>query len=184
MVGLEFLKTVTKRPDAVIDQAVRATIAAATSLWGEPFEGEYPESGLGIRRLAPIEFIATTGSAGMGDNMSGWAWTYSQATASTIETWIDVTTSDSVFVVITGIFSLDAIPNQKYLKPTIDGKEYPPIQLGELYALDVARVYFSKPIVVRPEKKILVNMMGGAAKTGSLGFLGWAIGKRSYVIGA
>lgn len=180
------MRFVSRRPDREIDTAVQATIRDAEQLWTpETFQGEYPDKGIGIRRLVAKDFVASgqaSGGFGTPQTAFGAPWAYSQAAASAWETWINGTLSDSVYVVITGIFSLDALENIIALKFTIDGKEYPIMNLQELYAMDVARVYFSKPIVVRPEKSIVVKMWGRAAKTGSLGLLGWAIGKRSYLI--
>lgn len=172
----------TRRPDAAINAAVAKCVRDAEALWEpEKYQGEWAEGGIGIRRLVPLDFRKSS-SAGFGDNMSGFAWTYSIATASTYETWIDATLSDSSYVVITGLFSLDAVPNVRMIKFTIDGKEYAPINFEELYALDVARVWLETPIIIRPEKTVETKMMGGAAGTGSLGLLGYAVGKRSYVI--
>lgn len=181
MPGLELLTETTKRPDAAIDAKVREVIADAETLWEpEKFQGEFPQRGLGIRRLRPMDCVAATFSGGMA---ATHYWSYSIATAATWETWIDVVLSDSCYVVVTGIFSLDATPNVTMVKFEIDGKEYPVNNIEEIYALDVARVYFNVPIAVRPEKRMTIKIIGKAAGTGSLGLLGYAIAKRSYLIG-
>lgn len=174
-------KSMDARADQIVANAVATAITDAESLWApEKFDGVFPVKGFGIRKLSAIELGGKSGTSLVGPYSYMWLW--SVATASTWETYINETLSDSCYVVITGIYELDASPDVEAIKIIADGIEYPLIHLTEMYGWDVALAHISHPIIVRPEKAIKIKAKARTVGQKHLGFLGYTIAKRSYLI--
>jgi len=181
MPGFDLLKVTDKRPDAAIDSLVNAVIEDAKSTWApETFDGEYPKTGFGIGRLRPKD-LCTGGSVPSG-MVSSIYWGASIAAASTWQDWFSITTSDSAYLIITGIICLDATPNVMAIRPHVDGEDFPVIDISEIYAWDVARGWFSKPFAVKPEKSFKMRIVAKNAGISNIGLLGYVVAKRGYMI--
>lgn len=168
------------RADAAVSNAVATCVADAERLWEpEKFDGPFAIKGFGIAKLRAFDLIAGAGSI-VGPYT--YMWGFSVNTASTWETWIDGTLSDACYVIITGIYSYAAAPDVEAIKITADGVEYPATDITEMYGWDIATAYLSHPIIVRPEKKIKIMAIAKTAGQKKLGLIGYAVGKRSYLI--
>lgn len=169
------------RADQIVSNAVAVAIKDATTMWqNEVFDGVFPNSGFGIKRLE--KFDICRGEQNTYTPFSN-SWVMSIATAKTWETYIDATLSDSAYVIITGVFEFDPAPDVTAIKITADGVEYPIIDLQEVFGWDVATAYFSHPVIIRPKKKITINLRAETAGQKKFGFLGFVVGTRSYLIG-
>jgi len=179
--------------NANIQQAVATAIADAESLWApEKFDGVFPTTGFGIKRLQPADIgkLSTawptapynTATAATTSTMYTWYFSITNALA-----WTSVINnailSDSCYVIITGFFNYDSNPDVEALQITADGIVYPVIDIQEMYGWDFATAYFSHPIVIRPEKMITLSIRTTAPGLKHFGLLGFTIGKRSYLIG-
>jgi len=167
------------KTDQIVSNAVAAAIADAEQLWSpEKFDGVFPVKGFGIKKLEKFD---------VDDSLTGCPYTNSWVMSiTTARTWTGVLSnilSDAVYVVLTGIFNYDATPDVRAIKITADGVEYPIMDVEEMYGWDVAVAYFSHPIIIRPEKKIIVEAIAETAGQKLFGFIGYAIAKRSYLIG-
>lgn len=169
------------KADAIVANAVQTAIADAELLWKpERFEGVFPVSGFGIRRLRPRDLVANSGSIAGPSNST---WIFSLGTASTWGKMISSgVLSDSAYCIITGIFNYDASPDVRAIKITADGVEYPATDISEMYGWDIAIANLSHPIIIRPEKKITVEAIADTSGQKQMGFLGYTIAKRSYLI--
>jgi len=174
-------KSTDSRTDLIVKNAVDTAIADAEKLWSpEKFDGVYPVKGFGISRLKAADLIAAGSIVGPFSKMFTWSVT----TASAWETYInDVTLSKATYVVICGVYNLDAAPDVEAMKINADGIEYPVIDLNEIYGWDVAVAYFSHPIIVRPEKKLGIKLKARTVGRKNIGFIGYTVGTRSYLIG-
>jgi hypothetical protein len=173
------LRLTDERPDRAIREAIQAVVNDATVEWAPmKFEGEFPTKGFGITELRP-KYVYSTASA-----MQGSAyWLMSISAASTWLSWIDVTITDMLYVVITGIFNLSASPSATEIFPSANGEDLPVVNIEQMYAWDLARGWFPKPFSVKPAGNLKVWAQGSAASTGEkLGLLGHGIGKRAYLI--
>lgn len=168
------------RADAIVAQAVATAIGDATTLWSpEPFDGVFPVKGFGIARLKAADVrLRHTLEGSLYSNF----WGVSINTASTWETYWDNTLSDSCYVIITGIYCYDADPDVTEIKFIAEGIEYPVINIQEMYGWDIAVAYFSHPIIVRPKKALRVKVKAITAGQKKLGFIGYTVGTRSYLI--
>lgn len=178
-------KSMDARADAIVSAAVAVAIADAEKLWTpEKFDGIFPVKGFGIRKLVARDFEgAATSALHLGGSQSMAGWYFSITAASTWEAIISSgTLSDSAYVIITGIFNFDASPDIRKLKVTADGVEYPIYNLEEIYGWDVAIAKLSHPVIVRPEKKITIEVIADSAGKKHFGFLGYTVAKRSYLI--
>lgn len=174
-------KSTDPRADIIVANAVAGAITDAQRLWTpELFDGVFPVKGFGIKRLE--KFDPCKGEQGTYTPFSN-IWYISIGTANTWESCIDATLSDSCYVIITGIFNYDATPDVEALKIVADGVEYPTINIVEMYGWDVATAYFSHPIIIRPEKKLKILVIAETAGRKRFGFIGYVVGKRSYIIG-
>lgn len=174
-------KSTDARTDQIVKQAVETAVKDAENLWApEKFDGVYPIKGFGISRLKAADLVAAGSIVGPYTYMFTW----SVATASAWETYInDITLSNASYAVLVGVFNLDATPDVEAIKIKADGVEYPVIDLNEMYGWDVAVAYFSHPIIVRPEKKIAIKCKARTVGRKNIGFIGYVIAKRSYLIG-
>lgn len=180
---MKLLELTSERPDAAINALIQATINEAARYWEpEAFGGEYPKTGFGIGRLTPKDVFCPSDATTTGAWTRSTGWGVSIAAASTWQDWIDVTTSDSAFFIVTGIFCLDAIPNVTHIRPHVDGNDWPIVDIQEMYTFQEPKAYFSKPFAIRPEKKFKMRVIGTAAGVAKLGLLGFKIAKRSYLI--
>jgi hypothetical protein len=181
-----FFKTMDARSEAVVREAVTATIKDAEQLWApEKFGGVFGSTGFGIKRLqiADLAGQSSGGTSIVCGPLSNTAWVFSFTTA---ETWQPIisgaTMSDSAYIILTGFFNFDADPDVECIKITADGVEYAVMDLQEVKGWDVATVYWSHPIVIRPEKKVTIEAKARTAGSKNFGFLGYVVAKRSYLI--
>lgn len=180
---MKLLELVAERPDAAINALIEATIQEAGKYWEpEQYGGEYPKSGFGIARLSVGDVFLPTSATSTTCWSLSTAWGYSVAAASTWADWINVTTSDACFLIITGIFCLDAIPNVTHIRPHVDGNDWPTIDVQEIYTFQEPKGYFSKPFAIRPEKSFKVRVQATTAGISKIGLLGFKVAKRSYLI--
>jgi hypothetical protein len=172
------------RSEAVVSAAVQQAIADAESLWApEKFDGVFPTKGFGIKRLQPRDLVSNSGSIVCANGNSTWG--LSIGATSTWQTWISAgVLSDSVYGIITGFFNYDTAPDIDVIKFVADGIEYATYDLQEAWGWDVATAFFSHPIVIRPEKMLTIRVKSsGGAGIKRMGLLGYALAKRSYLIG-
>lgn len=169
------------KTDQIVANAVAAAVGDAEKLWApEIFDGVFPVKGFGIKKLEKFD-VDDTGATHGHPYTNTWIMSFTTA-----RTWTGIlsnTLSNAVYIVLTGIFNYDANPDVRAIKITADGVEYPIMNLEEMYGWDVAVAYFSHPIIVRPEKKIIVEAIANTAGQKSFGFIGYAVAKRSYLIG-
>ncbi len=175
------------RPDAQIQALQSATVAQASRDWAPlPYEGEYPLSGFGIRQM--ISHDVTNGSTGAhpGNATTTATFWYDVANGGagpTFEDWINTTVNRDSYLIVEGIFNLTPSPNYVELFPVPNGQQLPVMPLDTLYAMDVARGWFSKPFAVQPigalqiRKKYISNTL-----TERIGLVGHSVAKRSYLI--
>lgn len=174
-----------ERPDQAIKKAVAATIADAEANFAPlRFEGEYPTSGIGISELRPYHIENTTTNIPQTSNLNYWQT--SQLTGSTWTDWINVTVDKDTYIVVTGVFDLEATPGVTELAPSANGLDLPVINIEQSFGLQESRVWFPKPFVVKPDNNITIQLYGmaGVAATTSerIGLLGYAIAKRAKLI--
>lgn len=173
-------KSMDARTDAIVSNAVATAIADAERLWQpEKFDGVFPTKGFGIQKLKCPDLMCGGTIFGPFSEMFLW----SVATASAWETYINsATMTDAAYVIITGIYEYDASPDVEQIKIIADGVEYPTMDLNEMYGWDVAVAYLSHPIIVRPEKTITIKAKARTVGQKHLGFIGYTVAKRSYLI--
>lgn len=180
---MDLLKVTDKRPDAAIKALVDAVIKDAESTWSpEKYDGEYPKSGFGIGVLRPYDVAYTSASVAGPNQASSIYWSASIAATSTWQDWINITTTEVAYLIITGVFCLDATPNVTQIRPHVDGTDFPVIDIEQIYAWDEGKGWFSKPFAVKPQKAFKVRIVGKAAGEAKIGLLGYAVAKRSHLI--
>jgi hypothetical protein len=175
------------RGEATIAKAIQTTVTDAESLWApEKFDGVFPVKGFGIKRLQPRDMAGTNGGGGTSiwAGASAQGWTLSVAAA---QAWGIVISgaqlSDSSYIILTGIFNYDAVPDVEAFKLSADGIEYCVTDIQEMYGWDIATAFFSHPIIIRPQKTFTLSLKARTAGIKYFGFLGYTIAKRSYLIG-
>lgn len=180
------LRLTNKRPDADIDEAIRATIADANTLW-EPlqFEGEFPLNGFGIANLRPYHVQNTTTNLPQTSNRNYWETC--QVISSAYSTWINLTVDEDSYLIITGYFSLEQQAAVTEIKFSANGVDLPPINVEEMHSWDLARGFFTKPFVVKPKSNFTVKVYGDPDRninqtTKRIGLLGYCVGKRAFLI--
>lgn len=178
------LRLVSSRPDAEINKAIQLAVQQATQDWQpQRFEGQYPQSGFGIAILRAKELNVANGSTVTGTAQGSIGWIYSIATASTWTTMMNVTTNNDLYIVIEGVFCRQASPAITEIKFTVSGQELPIIGVEEMYTWDLARAYFDRPFIVRPEQPFKWETVGSKTSTAEyFGLLGHMIAKRSRLI--
>lgn len=184
---MPFLTITDMRPDANINSLQQATIAQASRDWSPlPYEGEYPLSGFGIRQM--ISHDVTNGSSGAhpGNATTTATFWYDIANGGagpTFENWIATTVNRDSYLIVEGIFNLSPTPNYVELFPTPNGQQLPVMPLDTLYAMDVARGWFSKPFAIQPIGAFTIAKKYIAANlTERIGLVGHTLGKRAYLI--
>lgn len=174
-------KTQDVKGDQIVSNAVATAIADAEQLWDpEKFDGVFPVKGFGIKKLDILD-IAKNSAATAGMKYSN-SWVITITTARTWQNVISATLTDNLYVVITGFFNLDANPDMTHMQIIADGVEYPVMNIEESYGWDVATAYFAHPVIVRPEKKILIYVRAETAGDKRFGLLGYTVAKRSYLL--
>jgi len=149
-----FLRTTDKRPDDEIQKAIEAVVNDAEDLWAPAkFEGWYPLTGFGIEELAPGHIQA----GGTGWGASDY-WAISIAASNTWQDWINITMSDSAYVIDTGLFDREATPKLTHVRPNPGGEDFPMKNLEHMFTLDVARVWWEKPYSVRPDSPFVYRV--------------------------
>lgn len=171
------------RPDAEIAKLLDSTVRDAEVEW-KPlvYEGQYPTTGFGITELRPLHVVATRDATGFLLFMSSISWGASITTASTYFEWINLTLTDQAYVMPTGVFNLESTPKVTEMKPSANGLDMPVVNLEQLYALDLARVWFEKPFAARPNNNFKNELVARTTGTERIGLLGYCIAKRSYLI--
>lgn len=176
------LRLTDMRPDVEIEKAIDATVGDATAAW-EPqdYEGEYPVSGFGIGTLRPKYVLTTAITSAF---LSSAYWGASVAASQTFADWINVTMTDMCYVIPTGVFDLEAAPKITEVHNEANGQSLPTINIEEMFGWDLARAFYRKPYVVRPNNNITVAIQGRDVTTAGerFGLLGYAIAKRAYLI--
>ena len=180
---MRLLRLVEEKPDAAIRNKVSEAIKLASEEW-KPlvFEGVYPKAGFGIATLRPKD-ICFDGSSLTGTAQSSIAWIFSLAAASTWYNIVDLTLSQDLYVVLTGIHSRTANPAITNIKPVIDGSDLPILNIEEMYTWDLAAAYFTEPILVKPSTGLRIRAIGTEARTAEyFGFIGQTVAKRPFLI--
>lgn len=181
----DLLRLTDRRPDAEIKTLLDAVIADAAATWKETFDGEYPKTGFGLGSLRQLDCTGG-GTPGTTDGLSyvtsKYYWALSIQTAGTWQDWFDITTSETAYLIVTGVFCLDATPNITEIRPYVDGDDFPVINVEQMYAWDIARAYFTKPFAIKPQKKFKMRVVGKTAGQANFGLIGYAVAKRSYLI--
>lgn len=182
---MALLEYTDEKPDKTIEKAVRAAIADAEANFAPlKFEGEYPVSGIGISELRPYHVENTTLNIPQTSNLNYWQT--SQLTGSTWSDWINVTLDKDLYIVVTGIFDLEATPNVTEVAPSANGLDLPVVNVEQSFGLQEARVWFPKPFVVKPDNVLRIQLYGRTATPATtserIGLMGYAIAKRSKLI--
>jgi hypothetical protein len=182
---MSLLKLTDERPDKAIAKAVQATIADAESNWAPlKFEGEYPISGIGISELRP--FHVENGTLLIPQTCSLNCWQTSAIIACSWQDWVNLTIDKNEYLVITGIFDLEATPLTSEIAPSANGIDLPVVNIEQMFGLDEAVVYFSKPFVVKPENNVNIQIYGtvgaGTHPSEKIGLMGYCIAKRERLI--
>lgn len=180
---MRLLRLTSDRPDTAIRTKVQEAIELAKAEW-KPllYEGVYPKSGFGISTLRPKD-ICYDGTSLTGVAGSSIAWIFSLAAASTWYSLVDLTLSSDVYVVIEGVFSRMGDPSLTNIKFTNDGTELPVENIEEMYTWDLARAFFTEPIIMKSNTAIKIEGVGTKASTAEyFGFIGHTIAKRPKLI--
>lgn len=166
------------RPDAEIDKLLREVVANAEEEWSPlKYEGQYPVGGFGITELRPKHIRGGT------HNMpSSVTWEASLGAASTYFTWMDLTLTDMAYVIQTGVFNLEASPRVTEIAPSANGQDLPTVNLEQLYALDLARVWLEKPFAARPNNNFKNQLVARDVGIERIGLMGYVVAKRAYLI--
>jgi len=178
------LRNIEQKPDAEIKIALDLAIADAEKTWNMTYDGEYPTSGFGLQELRPFNVENTTSNIPQTSNLNQWQT--SQLTGSTWTDWINVTNNEDQYLVVTGIFNLDTTVQVTEIFPGANGQDLPVMNIEQLYALDVARAFFTKPFVVKPKSNITIQIYGAtgvsANTSTAMGLLGYCLAKRARLI--
>lgn len=159
-----------ERPDQRIASLIDATVRdAETNFAPLTFEGEYPQSGIGIQELRCRH---------LGIAQDFWQMSVTTSFAD----WVNKTLGTDNYVIVTGLFNLTIDPATTQLSPSANGKDLPIVDVEQLYALEVSRGWFPKPYAISPSNNITIQAVGRVSQTERLGSLGYTVGKRSYLI--
>jgi len=172
------LRLTDRRPDARIGGLIKNVVDAARKDW-EPleYEGEYPIGGFGISELRPKHIRGGTHNI-----PSTITWSASIATASTYFSWMDLTLTDMAYVIVSGVFNLEADPRVTEIAPSANGEDLPTVNLEQMYGLDLARVWFEKPFAARPNNNLKIQLVARDTGVERIGLMGHVIAKRAYLI--
>lgn len=178
VINVALLRLTEVRPDAEIKKLVDTTVEDAKINWAPlKYEGEYPRSGFGISELRPKQIRGGTHNL-----PSTITWGASIATASTYFTWMNLTLTDMAYIMPTGVFNLEALPRVTEIAPSANGEDLPTINLEQMYALDLARAWFSKPFCAKPNNNLTIQLVARNTGIDRIGLLGHCIAKRAYLI--
>ena len=172
------LRLTDRRPDARIGALINSVVEAAQTEWAPlKYEGEYPIAGFGITELRPKHIRGGTHNI-----PEDYTWGASIATASTFFDWMNVTLTDMAYVVVSGVFNLEAAPKVTEIAPSANGEDLPTINLEQMYGLDLARVWFEKPFAARPNNNLRIQLIARSTGIERIGLMGHVIAKRAYLI--
>ncbi len=166
-------------PAGAVNAALVDTIAKAKAEFRTlGYEEEWATGGYGIASIRPLHMQC--GSA-------TWAgshhWGISYATSETWTAWISITMTELAYEVITGMFNLDATPITRAIYMTASGKALPTMNIEEMYAYEISRMFFKKPVVIGPSRPFdFYTKCVGAIATENLGLTGFTIGPHGYLI--
>lgn len=167
-----------ERPDAEIKKSLDAAVTAALKDWGGlQYEGYYPKSGFGIAELRPKHHNA--GGTGWG---SSNYWAASHAASNTFGNWMNFTLTNQAYLIETGLFNKEATPKTYEMQVTANGEQLPVWNIEQLYTLDVARAWFSKPYNVSPNNNLTIAIKGENTGIERIGFIGFCLAKRAFLI--
>jgi len=171
----------------LIDAAIRQVVGLAQAEWSPlQYEGEFPVSGFGISEIRPYHIENTTSNIPQYSNLNYWQT--SVVTTSSWATWIDVTMDRDQYVIVEGLFFLDADPVVTEIAVTANGVDLPVINIEQSYALDTGRIWFTKPFFVKPNNQLKIQLYGRQGITSNssvrIGLLGHTIAKRPRLITA
>lgn len=178
---MTLMRITDKRPDAEIQKAIDATIRDAETEWAPlKFEGEYPINGFGISEIRPHHigygvsngsvdsWLMSTGAASYGSSV----WTL----------WISKDVDERAYLVITGFFCNTANPGVAEFQIECNGQDLPIMNVEQAYGLDVARVWFEKPFIIKPYGHLEIKVYSRLEQAEYLGLLGYTVAKRAYLI--
>lgn len=173
-----FMAYTQQRPDGAVQQAIElAKTKAIQEFTNLAFQGEYPETGYGIVTIRPKHV-----GAGY-SHWSGSHWFGQSLVASvTWEDWINVLQTELAFEIITGMWNYEATPKVTEVYIQADGRDFPTLNVEEMYAYDVARIFWAKPITISPRKQWYFYSKGINTGQERQGLLGYTLGTRSYLI--
>ncbi|MBW2675397.1 MAG: hypothetical protein JRD89_18645 [Deltaproteobacteria bacterium] len=175
---MALLRLTDVRPDDEIRRLVEEVVANAEAEWAPlKYEGQYPVGGFGITELRPKHIRGGTHNI-----PSSVTWSASIATASTYFDWMDLTLTDMAYVIQTGVFNLEASPRVTEIAPSANGQDLPTVNLEQMYALDLARVWHEKPFAARPNNNFKNQLVGRDTGVERIGLLGYCVAKRAYLI--
>lgn len=96
--------------------------------------------------------------------------------------WISCDVDERSYLVITGIFNNTANPGIAEMKIECNGQDLPIMNIEQMYGLDVARVWFEKPFIIKPYGHLKIEVYGRLEGTEYIGLMGYCIAKRAYLI--
>lgn len=176
---MPLLKITDKRPDAEIDNALNETIKDAKVEWAPmEYEGQYPATGYGITELR-VKHVPGYGGSYWG---SSHFWAECITASNAFEAWINGTLTNMAYVIVEGVFNREAVPKVYEIAPKAGGNDLPTINIEQMYTLDVARVWFEKPFVTRPNSDLQIQNKGDNTGLERIGLLGHTLAKRAYLI--
>ena len=173
-----FMAYTQQRPDGEIQKAVdQAKSRAVQEFTNMSFQGEYPETGYGIVSMRPRHIQA--GAAAWGSS-NFWASCYTASV--TWEAWVNITQTELAFEIICGLWNYEASPKTVEVYMTADGRDFPTINIEEMYAYDVARIFWAKPLTISPKKAWTFWHKGTNTGVEREGIVGYTLGTRSWLI--
>lgn len=173
-----FMAYTQQRPDGEVQAAIElAKSKAIQEFSNQQFQGEYPDTGYGIVAMRPYH-IQAGGTAWGSSNY----WASSYAASVTWEAWINITQTELLFEILCGMWNYEAVPKTVEIYVTADGRDFPTINIEEMYAYDVARIFWKKPLVISPKKNWAFYHKGTNTGVEREGILGYTLGTRSYLI--
>lgn len=174
---MTLLTLINQRPDEAIQAVINEAVAEARTKWSQSYDAEFPRNGFGIATLMPYHVNA--GGAGWGNSEF---WSISIAASNTWQDWQNTTLTDDAYVVITGGFSLEAVPAITAHRVRAGGEDMPANSLEELGSLDIARFFWKRPYFVRPGNPYIVRVKAKDAGIELFGHMGYCLGKRAFLI--
>lgn len=172
-----YLTWTDNRPDAKIAEAFDQAVAMASEEWSPlPFEGLYPRSGFGYQELRPCHLGEPW------SDVDSWVVSITTAYCFTSGNVCNVTVNQDCYLVVTGLLNLSPEPIIAELRIQAGGEDLPIMQLEEMYAMDVSRVFLTQPLIFKPKSKLTISALGLKTGLTRFGFIGYTIAKRAYLI--